>query len=246
MKLLIKLAYTTLVASGNINFALSESNESFLRESTKAKGKKPADDDKKLDLIEIFEQAGNFNILLAGLDAVGLTNALRKPNGPYTFLVPDDDAFSSLPQDLLECLTNHEPKSKTFWTQILTYQANEKLITSSDIFDGFTPTMLNGEEVTIAIKDGQVTANGITFNEDGFDVKASNGVIHILNGVLIPPYIDIGELYNFCNEQTTKSSKGYEGATLDLTNEDEDENNKNMVGLDCCKDACCADDDVSH
>jgi uncharacterized surface protein with fasciclin (FAS1) repeats len=201
MKLLIKLAYTTLVVSGNINFALSEYNDSLLKENAKAKGKKPADDDKKLDLIETFEQAGNFNILLAGLDAVGLTNVLRKPNGPYTFLVPDDDAFSSLPQDLLECLTDHEPESKTFWTQILAYHANEGLITSKDIFDGFTPTMLNGEEVTFAIKDGQVTANDITFNEDGFDVKASNGVIHILNEVLIPPHIDIGKLYDFCRDE---------------------------------------------
>merc|ERR1712232_308329 len=121
-------------------------------------------------LIELAEEAGDFSTLLAGLDAADLTGALREPNGPYTVLAPTDDAFAALPEGLLECLV--KPENKAVLTDILTYHVANEIFRSTDIFDGFTETMLNGDELTIPFyEEGEPTVDGITFGDA--DVEAS-------------------------------------------------------------------------
>jgi len=156
------------------------------------------------DLIELAEAAGDFTTLLAGIEAAGLTDALRAPNGPYTLLAPNDEAFEALPEGLLECLI--KPENKDVLTDILTYHVTEGVFTSANVSDGFTQTMLNGDEIAFTVgSEGDVLVNGIGFVE--YDVEASNGVAHVLEGVLVPPGTDVAAFLESCLPVEAPSGK---------------------------------------
>ena len=131
--------------------------------------------------------AEGFSTLVAALTAADLVSALSAPAGPYTVFAPTDEAFAALPDGLVECLL--EPDNSGALTAILTYHVVAGTVLSTDLVDGMMPATLQGETITIDL------SSGVTINDSASvvaaDVEASNGVIHVIDSVLVPPSIDV-------------------------------------------------------
>jgi uncharacterized surface protein with fasciclin (FAS1) repeats len=133
------------------------------------------------DIVATAVDAGNFTTLAAALEAAGLVETLQGA-GPFTVFAPDDAAFATLPAGTVDALLK-DPKGDL--TAILTYHVVPGNYPSSDLTDGMKLTTVQGEEITITIKDGSVYANEAMVTSA--DITASNGTIHVIDGVLIPP-----------------------------------------------------------
>lgn len=132
------------------------------------------------DIVDTAVAAGNFTTLVAAVTAAGLGDAL-KGAGPLTVFAPSDDAFAKLPAGTVDELVKPENKDKL--TAILTYHVVSGSVMSADLSDGATPATLNGETLAIDLKDG-AKVNGATITTA--DIACSNGVIHVVDTVLMP------------------------------------------------------------
>lgn len=132
------------------------------------------------DIVATAQGAGNFSTLLAAAEAAGLVETL-KGEGPYTVFAPTDEAFAALPEGTVESLL--QPENQDQLTSILTYHVVPGEVMSSDLTDGMTPTTVQGGSVTIDT-DGGVMVNSA--NVVTADIQASNGVIHVIDEVLMP------------------------------------------------------------
>ena len=148
-------------------------------------------------------EAGSFTTLVAALSATDLVGALMAPNGPFTVFAPTDEAFDALPDGVLGCLLDNP----TTLSDVLLYHVASGTALSTDLSDGQkVPTLLDGAEVTVRINDKGVSINGASVAVP--DVVASNGVIHVIDEVLVPPRIDIGALCFPEEEETSGSMTG--------------------------------------
>lgn len=138
--------------------------------------------------------ADGFDILVAALSQADLVGALSSPNGPYTVFAPTDDAFISLPNGLVDCLLLD--KNQGVLTDILLYHVTEGKTFSSDLLDGVEITTLLEEEVTFDLSHDGVKINDS--NVIAADIDASNGVIHVIDKVLVPPSIDVVAFLGTC------------------------------------------------
>jgi uncharacterized surface protein with fasciclin (FAS1) repeats len=133
------------------------------------------------NIVETAQGAGKFNTLLTAAKAAGLVPTLTG-KGPYTVFAPTDAAFAKLPKGTVESLL--EPKNKKKLASILTYHVVAGEIYADDIKQGSTHVKtVNGKSVAVR-KQGGVSVNGARVVTA--DVKASNGVIHVINKVLLP------------------------------------------------------------
>jgi uncharacterized surface protein with fasciclin (FAS1) repeats len=132
------------------------------------------------DIVDIAVGAGTFNTLVAAVQAAGLVDTL-KGDGPFTVFAPTDDAFAALPEGTVEALLNDIPTL----TQILTYHVVSGAVMSTDLSDGMAATTVNGADITISLTDG-VQLND-SANVIQADIVASNGVIHVIDAVILPP-----------------------------------------------------------
>ncbi len=135
--------------------------------------------------------AGNpdFSTLVAAVEAAGLAETLSGP-GPYTVFAPTNAAFEALPAGLVDALLL--PENKEVLTQILTYHVVEGEVMSADVQPGEVPTV-EGEDLTITVKpNGTVRVNDAKVT--AVDIEGSNGVIHVINKVLVPPNVDVNAL----------------------------------------------------
>jgi len=133
------------------------------------------------DIVDTAVQAGQFTTLATALEAAGLVDTL-KGEGPFTVFAPTDDAFAALPEGTLDTLLE-DPQGDL--TQILTYHVVPGKVMSTDLSDGMTATTVQGSDLTFSIRDGAVYVNDVMVTTA--DIEASNGVIHVIDGVLIPP-----------------------------------------------------------
>ena len=108
--------------------------------------------------------------------------------GPFTVFAPTDEAFAALPDGLLDALLL--PENKDALTEILTYHVVSGKVLSTDLSSGEVTTV-QGEDVTIVVDDG-VTVEGA--NVVVADVEAGNGVVHVIDAVIVPPSIDAAAL----------------------------------------------------
>ena len=132
------------------------------------------------DIVDTAVAAGSFKTLVAAVTAADL-GATLKSEGPFTVFAPNDDAFAKLPAGTVDELIKPENKAKL--AAILTLHVLSGKVMSSDITGPITPTSVNGETLSIE------TANGVTVNGAkvvAADVEASNGVIHVIDTVLLP------------------------------------------------------------
>jgi len=135
----------------------------------------------KKDIVDTAVAAGNFNTLAAALQAAGLVDTL-KSDGPFTVFAPTDEAFAKLPAGTLEELLKPENKAKL--TAILTYHVVPAKAMAKDVANMSSAKTVNGAEVKFTIVDGKVMVNNSTVTTA--DISASNGVIHVIDAVLLP------------------------------------------------------------
>ena len=133
------------------------------------------------DIVDTAVAAGQFKTLAKALQAAGLVDALKGP-GPFTVFAPTDAAFAKLPAGTLATLLK-APKGEL--TRILTYHVVPGKVMAADITNGMTAKTLEGATLKFTINNGKVYVNGAQVTTA--DVPASNGVIHVIDGVLIPP-----------------------------------------------------------
>jgi uncharacterized surface protein with fasciclin (FAS1) repeats len=134
-------------------------------------------------IVEVAAGNEDFSTLVAAVQAAGLAETLSG-EGPFTVFAPTNEAFAALPAGVLDALLL--PENKDVLTKILTYHVVAGEVTSDQITDGAVPTV-EGQTVTVSTADG-VTVNGATVVTA--DVPASNGVIHVIDAVLLPPDVD--------------------------------------------------------
>lgn len=134
-----------------------------------------------MNIVETAVANGSFKTLVSAVTAADLVATLSGP-GPFTVFAPVDAAFAALPAGTVESLVSPENKGKL--TGILTYHVVAGKVLSSDLSDGMKAKTVNGAEITITIADGKVKVNGAQVVLA--DVATSNGVIHVIDGVLLP------------------------------------------------------------
>lgn len=139
-------------------------------------------------IVDVAVGNGSFDTLVAAVKAADLAKTLSGP-GPYTVFAPTDAAFAALPPGILDKLLL--PKNKATLAKILTYHVVSGEVLSSDIKAGAVAT-LEGKDVDVAVNAGKVTVNAATVTQP--DVTASNGVIHVIDAVLLPPDVDLAAL----------------------------------------------------
>ena len=140
------------------------------------------------DIVDTAIAAGGFETLVAAVQAAGLEETLRG-EGPFTVFAPTDDAFAALPEGTVEALLE-DPTGDL--ASILTYHVVAGEVLAADVggLDGQAVETVNGATFTVNVgDDGSVTLTDATGNEVGVvqtDITTSNGVIHVIDGVLLP------------------------------------------------------------
>jgi len=132
------------------------------------------------DIIETAA-AGNFNTLVAAVKAAGLVDTLKGP-GPFTVFAPTDDAFANLPPGTLESLLKPENKAKL--QSILTYHVVSGKVMAQDVVKLHSAKTVEGQDITIKTMNGRVTVDSASVTKT--DTVTSNGVIHVIDSVLLP------------------------------------------------------------
>ncbi len=138
-------------------------------------------------VVDVAVGAGGFEILVAAVTAADLVDTLNSA-GPFTVFAPTDEAFAALPAGILDALLL--PKNKAILAKILTYHVVSGMVMAADVTDGDVATV-EGQTVKLSTMGG-VTVNGAPVVSS--DVMASNGVIHAIDGVLLPADIDLSKL----------------------------------------------------
>jgi uncharacterized surface protein with fasciclin (FAS1) repeats len=131
-------------------------------------------------IVGVAVDAGQFKTLVAAVQAAGLVETLNG-SGPFTVFAPTDAAFAELPAGTVENLIKPENKEKLI--AILTYHVLAGKVMAADVKTSSVKTV-NGKDLSIVANDGEVTINGATVVAT--DVAAKNGVIHVIDSVLLP------------------------------------------------------------
>ncbi len=134
------------------------------------------------DIVDTAIAAGEFKTLAAALTAAGLVDTL-KGKGPFTVFAPTDAAFAKLPAGTVESLLKPENKAKL--TAILTYHVVSGKVMAVDVTKLTEAKTVQGDKVSVKVDGGKVIINNATVSKA--DVVASNGVIHVIDTVLMPP-----------------------------------------------------------
>ena len=135
----------------------------------------------KKDIVDVAAANGSFSTLVAAVKAAGLVDTL-KGDGPFTVFAPTDEAFAKLPAGTVENLLKSENKDKL--TAILTYHVVSGKVMAADVVKLDSAATVQGQSVNVTTNDGSVMINNA--NVVMADVKASNGVIHVIDTVLLP------------------------------------------------------------
>jgi len=130
------------------------------------------------DIVDIAVGAGSFDTLVTALKAADLVDAL-KGEGPFTVFAPTDEALSKVPQDKLDALL----ADKEALTAVLTYHVVPGKVMASDVVSLTSATTVQGSDIDIDTKDGVKVDNA---NVVKTDIQASNGVIHVIDAVIMP------------------------------------------------------------
>jgi uncharacterized surface protein with fasciclin (FAS1) repeats len=132
------------------------------------------------DIVDTAAGAGSFTTLLAAAEAAGLVDTL-KSEGPFTVFAPTDEAFAALPAGTVEDLL--KPENKEMLAGILTYHVIAGKVMSTDLTDDMEATTVQGTTVMIDLDNGVMVDDA---NVTTADIEATNGVIHIIDKVIMP------------------------------------------------------------
>lgn len=134
------------------------------------------------DIVELAVETDILATLVAAVKAGDLVGTLQG-DGPFTVFAPTNEAFSKLPAGTLESLL--KPENKDQLVSILTYHVVPGKVMSSDLSDGLTAATVNGSEVSFKINDAGVSVNQAKVIKA--DIEAENGVVHVIDQVILPP-----------------------------------------------------------
>ena len=132
------------------------------------------------DIVDTAVAAGQFKTLVKAVEAADLAATLRKP-GPFTVFAPTDEAFAAVPKEKLEALL----KDKKQLAAVLTYHVVPGKVTAADVAKLQTAKTVQGQPLKISVKSGEVRVNDAKVIKT--DIMCSNGVIHVIDAVLLPP-----------------------------------------------------------
>ena len=135
----------------------------------------------KKDIVDTAIADGNFTTLVAALQAADLVETLRG-EGPFTVFAPTDTAFAKLPAGTLDSLL--EPRNKSKLAGILTYHVVSGKVMAADVVNLTSASTVNGKAVMIAVEGHTVMVNNAKVTQT--DIECSNGVIHVIDAVLLP------------------------------------------------------------
>ncbi len=130
------------------------------------------------DIVQTAQDNGNFNTLVVAIKEAGLVETL-KGKGPFTVFAPTDAAFAKIPKDQLDALL----KDKAKLSKVLTYHVVPGNVMAKDVKPGMVKTV-EGQSITIKAEGGKVMADNAVVTTT--DVKADNGVIHVIDTVIMP------------------------------------------------------------
>ncbi len=133
----------------------------------------------KKDIVDTAVAAGDFNTLVTAVKAAGLVETL-KGEGPFTVFAPTDAAFAKVPTDTLNALL----ADKAALANVLTYHVVAGNVMTADVVKLTSAVTVQGQAVSIEVKDGKVYVDGAQVVAT--DIKASNGVIHVIDAVILP------------------------------------------------------------
>ena len=133
------------------------------------------------DIVDLAVQTEFLSTLVAAVKAGDLVDVL-KGDGPFTVFAPTNEAFAKLPAGTVENLL--KPENKAQLVAILTYHVVPGKVYSKDLTDGMKAKTAQGSEVTITLKDGKAMVNNATVT--AADIEASNGVVHVIDTVILP------------------------------------------------------------
>jgi uncharacterized surface protein with fasciclin (FAS1) repeats len=133
------------------------------------------------DIVDTAVAAGSFKTLAKALAAADLVQTLKGP-GPFTVFAPTDEAFAKLPAGTIETLLKPENKAKL--QRILTYHVVAGKVMASDVMKMRSAQTVSGDSVTVAARDGGVMVDKAHVVKT--DIAASNGVIHVIDSVIMP------------------------------------------------------------
>lgn len=134
----------------------------------------------EMNIVETAVEAGSFTTLVAAVEAAGLVETLSG-EGPFTVFAPTDEAFAALPEGTVEGLLE-DPEALA---AVLTYHVVPGAVMSGDLSDDMMATTVNGADITVSIDMGTVMINEATVTTA--DIETSNGVIHVIDSVILPP-----------------------------------------------------------
>ena len=135
------------------------------------------------DIVDIAVSAGSFKTLVTAVQAANLVDTLKSP-GPFTVFAPTDDAFAKLPAGTLATLL--QPENKQQLSDILLYHVVPSKVMAADVVTLTSAPTALGKDVTVTVKDGKVFLND-TVQVIITDIETTNGVIHVIDAVLLPP-----------------------------------------------------------
>ncbi|MEM0939004.1 MAG: fasciclin domain-containing protein [Bacteroidota bacterium] len=137
------------------------------------------------NIVELAIETESLSTLVTAVKAAGLVETLSG-EGPFTVFAPTNDAFSKLPDGVLDMLLKPENKDKL--TEVLTYHVLGSKVMSTDLEEGMKAKTVQGDEVSVSLKSGAQINDA---NVASADIKASNGVVHVIDKVILPPSMEM-------------------------------------------------------
>lgn len=180
-KFFVTIILTALISCNGDNTA--ENTTSVDETTTVAGGQENVkDDDSQKDVVKVAIASKDHTTLVAAIKQADLVTSLSNA-GPFTVFAPTNAAFDALPKGTVDELM--KPEKKEDLQNILQYHVTLSALKAESFQDGQTLGMVNGDNVTISVKDGKVTLNNNAHIIAS--VPASNGIVHVVDGVLLPP-----------------------------------------------------------
>ena len=165
--MLVKLMHGAVITAAAVGLTLGSAKDAVTAE---------------MDIVDTAVAADQFETLAAALDAAGLVETLKGP-GPFTVFAPTDEAFASLPAGTVENLL--KPENKEQLIEVLTYHVVPGKVAAAEVVKLEEAKTVNGDMLEIDAESGGVKINDA--NVEATDIAASNGLVHVIDKVLLPP-----------------------------------------------------------
>jgi uncharacterized surface protein with fasciclin (FAS1) repeats len=179
------LSITVMIAFASCNQNKdTQASSSSVTEPTVATGgqENVKDDESEKNIVKVALSSKDHTTLVAALKQADLVTSLSNA-GPFTVFAPTNEAFDKLPAGTVESLMKDDKKADL--QNILQYHVTLSALKVESFHDGQTLGMVNGDNVTVSVKDGKVTLNNSAHIIAS--IPASNGIVHVIDGVLLPP-----------------------------------------------------------